>query len=67
MRYPINKDGTIGAFTEITPGAASFVQGVGQEHLEKGAALEYGFSGISVSMQTPGMLVCTTIVKDDGE
>lgn len=67
VRYPINKDGTIGAFTEITPGAASFVQGVGQEHLEKGAALEYGFSGISVSMQTPGMLVCTTIVKDDGD
>lgn len=55
------------AMQEITPGSASPAGGIGQEHIEKGAMLEYGFSGISVSGQTPGMLVATTIVKYDGD
>ncbi len=66
-RYALLADGRIGAFTDITPGAASPALGTGQDGIKKGAALEYGFSGISVSRQTAGMLVCTTIVKDDGD
>ncbi len=59
-RYEICADGTIGTFKEITP------------ILKNGAdtnpqPLEYGFSGIDVSALTSGMLVCTTIVKDDGD
>lgn len=54
-------------FTEITPGSASKVTGIGQEHIQQGQMLEYGFSGISTSRQTPGMLVASTIVKYDGD
>lgn len=56
VRYALLEDGRIGAYEDITPEAAG-----------SGIPLEYGFSGISVSVQTPGMLVCTTIVKDDGD
>lgn len=66
VRYALNSDG-IGDMEDITPGSASAVTGIGQEKLAKGAVLEYGFSGISVSAKTPGMLVATTIVKDDGD
>ena len=52
---------------EITPGIASAVTGIGQEGIAPGQVLDYGFSGISVSRQTPGMLTATTIVKDDGD
>lgn len=54
-------------YQEITPGSASKVTGIGQESIQKGQMLEYGFSGISTSAQTPGMLVATTIVKYDGD
>ncbi|MCM1182011.1 MAG: endoglucanase [Roseburia sp.] len=67
VRYAITAEGKIGTFTDITPAAASAVSGAGQGQIAKGEALEYGFSGVSVSRQTAGMLVCTTIVKDDGD
>lgn len=68
VRYAIEADGKIQSFTEITPVAASRTKGVGlPQEIKEGQPLEYGFSGISVSRQTPGMLVCTTIVKDDGD
>ena len=73
VRYPILRQGesglniTLGAMEEITPGSASKVTGINQEGIVKGQMLEYGFSGISVSGQTPGMLVATTIVKYDGD
>ncbi|MCM1056085.1 MAG: endoglucanase [Firmicutes bacterium] len=75
VRYPIVKQGgegqpgglRLGAMEDITPGSASAVTGVGQENIRKGDILDYGFSGVSVSGQTPGMLVATTIVKDDGD
>lgn len=57
----------LGRMEDITPGSASAVSGVGQENIKRGEILDYGFSGISVSRQTPGMLVATTIVKDDGD
>lgn len=75
VRYPIlqQTDGSLadslhfGAMEEITPGSASAVKGIGQENIGIGDVLDYGFSGISVSRQTPGMLAVTTIVKDDGD
>lgn len=80
VRYPILRDGPekgsraggissirLGAMEDITPGRASAVKGVGQESIGKGDILEYGFSGISASSQTPGMLAATTMVKDDGD
>lgn len=57
----------LGRMEDITPGSASAVNGIGQENIKRGDVLDYGFSGISVSRQTPGMLVATTIVKDDGD
>ena len=66
-RYAVGADGRIGAMTEITPGSASAVTGIGQENLRTGEPLEYGFSGISASRQTPGLVIASTIVKDDGD
>lgn len=69
VRYPLQygEDCGLGPMEDITPGSASAVTGVGQERITKGAVLEYGFSGISASGQTPGMLVATTTVKYDGD
>lgn len=75
VRYPIVRQGEngqagalrLGAMEDITPGSASAVRGIGQENIGIGEVLDYGFSGISVSRQTPGMLAATTIVKDDGD
>ncbi len=60
VRYPVLKqeDGSgwkLGEMQEITPDGGI------------DTVLDYGFSGISVSRQTPGMLVASTIVKDDGD
>lgn len=67
VRYAIGADGAIGAMEEITPGSASGVTGIGQEQIRLGDPLEYGFSGISASRQTPGLVIASTIVKDDGD
>lgn len=57
----------LGPMEDITPGSASAVKGIGQENIRAGDILEYGFSGVSVSRQTPGMVVVSTMVKDDGD
>lgn len=67
VRYRILSDGTLGKMEEITPGSVSDVTGLGQENIQKGEILDYGFSGISASCQTPGLLIASTIVKDDGD
>lgn len=75
VRYPIMKGDKrgqagamcLGTMEDITPGSASAVKGIGQEDIGIGDILDYGFSGVSVSGQTPGMLAATTIVKDDGD
>ena len=67
VRYAIGADGTIGAMEEITPGSVSGVTGIGQEQIRQGDSLEYGFSGISASRRTPGLVIASTIVKDDGD
>lgn len=59
VRYPLEKrEGAgyrIGQGEEITPA-------------EKGSSLlEYGFSGISTTAQAPGLLVTSTISKEDGD
>lgn len=74
-RYPMVRQGEsgqagvlrFGAMEDITPGSASAVKGIGQEDIWPGDVPDYGFSGVSVSGQTPGMLAVTTIVKDDGD
>lgn len=66
-RYPLLPDGSIGEMEEITPGTDTKVTGSGLTQLSPEDALDYGFSGISASRQTPGMLVTSTIVKDDGD
>lgn len=66
-RYELMPDGTIGSMEDITPASASSVIGIGQEQILPGQILEYGFSGISTTPQRPGMLVASTIVKDDGD
>lgn len=73
VRYPLEAlqayaaGGILPEYEDITPGAASVSIGIGQDRIEKGEMLEYGLSGISVSRQTPGMLVLTTMVKYDGD
>ncbi len=70
VRYPVLMQGALlrlGEMEDITPGSASAVKGIGQEGIRPGDVLDYGFSGVSVSRQTPGMLAVTTIVKDDGD
>lgn len=67
VRYPIEEDGSLGAMEDITPGASGLVKGIGQQEIHRGDHLPYGFSGIAVSTNTPGMLAVTTIVKDDGD
>ncbi|MGN0402356.1 MAG: endoglucanase [Acetatifactor sp.] len=71
VRYELKyREGVVcglGEMEEITPGSASDVKGIGQERISRGDILKYGFSGISVSEQTSGMLVATTVVKYDGD
>lgn len=67
VRYKLEADGTLGAMDDITPGSFAAVSGIGQETIAKGQILDYGFSGISTSPASPGMVLATTIVKDDGD
>ena len=53
-RYEFDTNGKIGAFCEITP-------------ISQSPVLDYGFSGISTSLQTHGLLLASTIAKDDGD
>ncbi|MDE6607447.1 MAG: endoglucanase [Lachnospiraceae bacterium] len=67
VRYSMDADGHIGKPENITPGSFSKVSGIGQDSIVRGQILDYGFSGISASLEIPGMLLTTTIVKDDGD
>lgn len=66
-RYEILENGRIGAYREITPVTVSKASGVGLDGISAKEPLGFGFSGIDVSVQTPGMVVCSTIVKEDGD
>jgi hypothetical protein len=52
VRYPIDKNGKIGHGDDITP---------------KDMSGEYGFSGISCTPQCPGLVVASTISREDGD
>ena len=64
VRYELLKNGTIGTYQDITPTIQNLIP---VKNVSRQEVLDFGFSGISVSIQTPGMIVCTTIVKDDGD
>lgn len=56
VRYPIVKNGEgtcFGQGEEITP--------------HGGLELEYGYSGISAAATRPGLVICSTICKEDGD
>ena len=70
VRYEKKEDG-LGPMEDITPVLSTSVSGIdcqmvltqanGQMHLD------CGLSGVCASKQTPGMLIVTTIVKDNGD
>lgn len=68
VRYPVMKmqQGTrFGQGEEITPGS-----GCGQCEEYTGHSAgghEYGFSGISTAATKPGLVICSTICKEDGD
>lgn len=66
VRYRLTDSGRLGVMEDITPGKSVKASGTGQDTIPPGQLLDYGFSGISVS-PVPGMLLATTIVKDDGD
>lgn len=65
LRYLFDEDGTITGYEDITP--YTIVCGENTVMLPKGEMLTYGFGGISSTKARPGLLVCTTICKRDGD
>ncbi|NTV78834.1 MAG: endoglucanase, partial [Clostridiales bacterium] len=59
IRYSFTQDYKIEGYLDITPGCSTLTS--------NSDYLSYGFSGISSCKQVPGMLVATTICKDDGD
>lgn len=55
VRYALDRDGTPGPMEDVTPRRVP------------GQALEWGYAGISASQRTPGLLIASTIVRDDGD
>lgn len=53
VRYALTAGGAIGPMEDITPCCKN--------------PLDYGISGISASRNTPGMVIASTICKDDGD
>jgi hypothetical protein len=82
VRYPLLPDGTIGSMEEITPPCPPKGNGVNPSDSnaaiqkdaeadlvdENGArVIPYGFSGISAAAAEPGLLVASSINKEDGD
>lgn len=64
-RYSFNKEGKISGFEDITP-YNTIYKGVAEQETSDNM-LSYGFGGISSTKSQPGLLVCTTICKQDGD
>ncbi len=56
LRYEIRKDG-LGSPIDITPEKAGFGP----------CGADYGFSGIDTAGNMPGLVVCSTVTRDDGD
>ncbi|MDE6845703.1 MAG: endoglucanase [Lachnospiraceae bacterium] len=74
VRYPVIKSETgtrFGHGEEITPGICSEEKSADRFDINSALhtryGLEYGFSGISVAATKPGLVVCSTISKEDGD
>ena len=66
LRYSFDESGNIADYQDITPYTTIYRGGkVVQE--AAGTHLRYGFGGISGTPAEPGLLVCTTICKQDGD
>lgn len=69
IRYEF-ENGRISGFTDITPGFSLFL--VDPLKAASGTAspdepYDFGFGGISTSASVPGLVVCTTITRPDGD
>jgi len=66
VRYPLTAEG-FGPMEDITPCTASFSKGVGLEGIRPGDHVPWGYSGISASRNTPGLVIASTICKLGGD
>ena len=66
VRYPITAEG-FGPMEDISPCTASAAKGVGLEGLRPGDHVPWGYSGVSASRNTPGLLIASTICKHNGD
>ena len=60
VRYPVNEDGTLGAYENITPEGGAF-------NYSKTDFNMCGFGGICSSPQLPGLLVASTLCEKRGD
>ena len=66
VRYPL-VEGGFGTMEDISPCTASPAKGVGLENIHPGDHVPWGYSGISASRNTPGLLIASTICKYSGD
>lgn len=60
IRYPINPDGELGDYEDITPCGTEY--GYGKDRIN-----ECGFGGICSTPQVPGLLAATTLCENRGD
>lgn len=65
FRYSFDAEGKLAGFEDITPYNTIIRDKKVQQ--EKNTMFSYGFGGISSTKDQPGLLVCTTICKQDGD
>lgn len=65
LRYSFDGDGKISGYEDITPCNTIYGGYVAEE--PRGKMLDYGFGGISSTPAQPGLLVCSTMCKGDGD
>ena len=65
FKYSFDNDGNIAGYEDITPYNTIYGETEVQESPDN--MLTYGFGGISSAKTQPGLLVCSTICKRDGD
>lgn len=58
LRYSFTEDGSVAGYEDITPK---------ESNAEEGAPLTYGFSGISTCRLKPGLVIASTICRENGD